>query len=372
MRSPLLVSLFSACLATSAVAGSPAKAARPEAITVEPPSWWPGHSINPVRVMVKGRNLAGARVESASAGLEPSAVKVNEAGTWLFADVTIDPKAEPGPRKIRIRTAGGVVDAPFELLAPLPREGRFQGISPDDVIYLIMPDRFDDGDPTNDDPAAARGLLDRAKDRYYHGGDLQGIIDRLPYLKDLGVTALWLNPWYDNVNHLNERETYEGRAITDYHGYGAVDFYGVEEHFGDLGQAAELVEKAHAAGLKIIQDQVANHIGSLPSVGEGLANPDLVLRHRRPAPREHLADLDVSRPELGAGHPEGDARGLVHRHPARPRPGRSRGRSLHHPEHAVVGGRHGPRCDPPGHPALRAPPLLARLDGGHQARAPAS
>ena len=261
MRSPLLVCFFAVCLAGSALAESPAKAARPEAIKVEPPSWWPGHSINPVRVMVRGRNLAGARIESASPGLRAGPVTVNEAGTWLFADLTIDPKAEPGPRKLRLRTAGGVADVPFELLAPLPREGRFQGFSPDDVIYLIMPDRFDDGDPTNDDPAAARGLFDRAKDRYYHGGDLQGIIDRLSYFKDLGVTALWLTPWYDNVNHLNERETYGGRAITDYHGYGAVDFYGVEEHFGTLAKLQELVEKAHAAGLKIIQDQVANHSG---------------------------------------------------------------------------------------------------------------
>ena len=261
MRSPLLACFFAACLAGSALGEPTAKAARPEAIKVEPPSWWPGHSINPVRVMIGGRNLAGARIESASPGLQAGPVKVNQAGTWLFADVTIDPKAEPGPRKIRIRTAGGVADAPFELLARLPREGRFQGFSPDDVIYLIMPDRFDDGDPTNDDPAVARGLFDRAKDRYYHGGDLQGIIDRLPYLKDLGATALWLTPWYDNVNHLNERETYGGRAITDYHGYGAVDFYGVEEHFGTLAKLQELVEKAHAAGLKIIQDQVANHSG---------------------------------------------------------------------------------------------------------------
>jgi hypothetical protein len=184
-----ILCFFAACLAGPAMGQPPAKAARPEAIKVEPPSWWPGHSINPVRVLIKGRNLAGARIEGASAGLVAGAVKVNEAGTWLFADVTIDPKAEPGPRKIRIRTAGGMVEAPFELLAPLPREGRFQGFSPDDVIYLIMPDRFDDGDPTNDDPAAAKGLFDRAKDRYYHGGDLQGIIDRLPYLKDAVTLA---------------------------------------------------------------------------------------------------------------------------------------------------------------------------------------
>ena len=243
---------------------APARAAppgAPEILTVEPPSWWPGHSLDPVRVMVRGKGLMGARIESAGVGLVASGVKVNEAGTYLFADLRIDPKADPGPRTIRIRTATGVAEAPFELSRPLPREGRFQGFSSDDVIYLIMPDRFANGDPSNDDPPVSKGLFDRSKDRYYHGGDLQGIIDHLPYLEDLGVTALWLNPWYDNVDHLNERETYGGQAITDYHGYGAVDFYGVDEHFGTLVKLQELVEKAHAAGMKVIQDQVANHSG---------------------------------------------------------------------------------------------------------------
>ncbi len=87
------------------------------------------------------------------------------------------------------------------------------------------------------------------------------MIDRLPYLKDLGITAIWLNPWYENVNHLNERETYDGQAITDYHGYGAVDFYAVEERLGDLATLRELVDRAHALGIKVIQDQVANHSG---------------------------------------------------------------------------------------------------------------
>jgi glycosidase len=104
-------------------------------------------------------------------------------------------------------------------------------------------------------------MLDRQKSRYYHGGDLQGIINRLPYLKDLGITALWLNPVYDNTNRLNERERYDNQPITDYHGYGAVDFYAVDEHLGDLSKLRELVDSAHEAGIKVIQDQVANHTG---------------------------------------------------------------------------------------------------------------
>ena len=114
-----------------------------------------------------------------------------------------------------------------------------------------MPDRFADGDPGNDDPPRSKGLFDRAKKRYYHGGDLKGIIGRLPYLKDLGVTALWLTPVYDNNDRPNEKERPEGEPITDYHGYGAVDFYAVDEHLGDLATLRELVEAAHRPGIAV-------------------------------------------------------------------------------------------------------------------------
>jgi glycosidase len=260
---PLAPVMVGALLITGPLASAapPARPANPEVLKVEPPSWWPGHSINPVRLLLRGRRLAGATVEAQGGGVSVSLVRANPAGSYLFVDVTIDADARPGPRRLVVRSQAGAAEAPFEVLAPLARPGRFQGFSSDDVIYLIMPDRFANGDPGNDDPPSSRGLLDRARPRYYHGGDFRGIVERLPYLKDLGVTALWLNPWYDNVNHLNEKERYDGQPITDYHGYGAVDFYGVEEHFGTLATLRELVEAAHRQGLKVIQDQVANHTG---------------------------------------------------------------------------------------------------------------
>ena len=258
-----LLLLFLALLIAvgQSIAASPQPVGGPEVLKVEPPNWGTGHSINPVRVLIRGQNLAGAKVEGSTAGIQISATRVNDAGTYVFVDVLIDAKAAPGSYPLKVVTGQGSALAPFEVLARLSRNGRFQGFSPDDVIYLIMPDRFSDGDPSNDDPAVSRGLLNRQKPRYYHGGDLQGIINHLPYLKDLGVTALWMNPIYDNVNHLNEREKYDNEPITDYHGYGAVDFYGVEEHFGDMTKLRELVEAAHRLGIKVIQDQVANHTG---------------------------------------------------------------------------------------------------------------
>jgi glycosidase len=257
----LLLALLLAATVSAAAQGAPA------VTKVEPPNWWAGHSINPVRVLVRGRNLMGARVESIGAGISASRIRVNDAGTYLFADVTIAPQARPGVRKLRLTTAHGVAEAQFEITPALSRVGRFQGFTTDDVVYLIMTDRFSDGDPSNNDPEASRGLYDRSRPRFYHGGDFAGIRQHLPYLKEIGVTAIWLTPWYDNVNHVNEHERYPDepngprQPITDYHGYGAVDFYGVEEHFGTMTDLRRLVDEAHRAGIKVIQDQVANHTG---------------------------------------------------------------------------------------------------------------
>ncbi len=232
--------------------------AQPSVTKVEPPDWFTPSHWNPVRVMIHGANLAGATVSS---DLPVRNVSVNATGTYLFADVEIGAHPRPGDHPLTLKTAQGTVSAPFRIFDRLPAASRFAGLTRDDIVYLIMPDRFANGDPSNDDPPASRGLFDLARPRYYHGGDLKGIRDHLPYLKELGVTALWLNPWYDNVNHLNERETPEGQPITDYHGYGAVDFYGVEEHFGTLDDLRALTDEAHRLGLKMVQDEVANHTG---------------------------------------------------------------------------------------------------------------
>jgi glycosidase len=241
-------------------AGALATAA-PSVIKVEPPSWWAGHTINPVRLLVRGRNLHGARVSSTRPETVPGATVVNSSGTYLFVSLTVNPAARPGDYPLTIETAGGRATIPFRLNAPLDAAKNFQGVTTDDVIYLIMPDRFANGDASNDAPAGSPAAAnDRRNARAFHGGDFRGIINRLPYLKDLGVTALWLNPWYDNPNTVNECDK-PWCPNTNYHGYHAIDYYAVEDHFGDLRSLTELVEKAHALGLKVIQDQVANHVG---------------------------------------------------------------------------------------------------------------
>jgi neopullulanase len=229
---------------------------------VDPPSWWARHSINPVRLLVRGDNLRGARVRSLNPEIRTSRVSVNERGTYLFVDVEISPSLSPGKYPLLVENASGSTMIPFSLEAPLDTQSNFQGVTTDDVIYLIMTDRFADGDPSNNAPKdSPPEANDRNNPRSFHGGDLRGVINQLPYLKDLGVTALWLTPWYDNWNGVNRCDK-PWCPNTYYHGYHAIDYYAVEDRFGDLATLRELVQKAHALGIKVIQDQVANHVGS--------------------------------------------------------------------------------------------------------------
>ena len=234
----------------------------PSVLKVEPPSWWAGHSLNPVRLLIRGANLYGARVTTKQPEVSASAVVVNPAGTYLFVSVQINPSARPGDYPLQLETPSGKTSIPFRLNAPLDAAFNFQGITNDDVIYLIMPDRFSNGDTSNDAPAGSPiEANDRRNPRAYHGGDLRGITRHLSYLKELGVTAIWINPWYENWHGVTTCDK-PWCPNTSYHGYGATDYYNVEQHFGDLRDLLELVREAHRQGIKVIQDQVANHVGS--------------------------------------------------------------------------------------------------------------
>ena len=234
----------------------------PVVTNVDPPSWWANHTINPVRLLVRGKNFRGALVRSSNPALRLSTARVNDSGTYLFIDVEIDRSASPGSYSLGINTATGRASIPFNIEAPIDMRRNFQGINNDDVIYLIMTDRFADGDPSNNAPKdSPPEANDRNNPRGFHGGDLRGVINQLPYLKDLGITAIWLTPWYDNWNGVN-RCNKPWCPNTYYHGYHAIDYYAVEDRFGDLATLRELVQKAHTLGIKVIQDQVANHVGS--------------------------------------------------------------------------------------------------------------
>jgi neopullulanase len=230
---------------------------------VEPPGWWTNSTVNPVRVLLTGKNLKNARITDGENGtLTASSIRSSENGNYLFFDLTIKPNTKAGKYKIGLTNGAAKADFEFEIVQKSTPPGRNQGYTPDDVIYFLIPDRFVDGDTTNNDPAKSKGLYDRRLGRHYHGGDLQGVIDKLAYIKSLGVTAIWTTPLYDNNDKPDTKETYPGMPFTTgYHGYGATDMYAIDEHLGDPAKLRELIQKAHALGLKVIQDQVANHTG---------------------------------------------------------------------------------------------------------------
>jgi len=228
---------------------------------VEPPSWWSNHTINPVRLLVRGERLQDAKVISTKQGIKVSDIRINPNGSYIFFSLTISPNTKAGDISLQLQTANGKATIPFKINTSLDSKKNFQGVTDDDVIYLIMTDRFANGDSSNDAPKNSPTISnDRKNPRAWHGGDFRGVINHLPYLKQLGVTTIWLTPWYDNPNGVNECPQ-PWCPYTNYHGYHAIDYYGGEDHFGTMEDLRELVEKAHSLGLKVIQDQVANHVG---------------------------------------------------------------------------------------------------------------
>ncbi|MER3500678.1 MAG: alpha-amylase [Candidatus Fervidibacterota bacterium] len=212
--------------------------------------WWTPTALSTLLLLCYGENFWGARVETFEPALVVRQWQVSPDGRSLLIWLRLSPSLSPRPYRLSIRTPHGEVSLPF-LLKPrhaLPF-GR-QGLADNEVIYLLMPDRFCDGDPANNDP---KGLstFDRTNPRAYHGGDLKGLRDRLPYLKDLGVTAIWHTPIYDN----------DDASPDEYHGYHPVDHFAVDEHLGTMDEYRAFVREAHQLGLKVVQDHVLNHCG---------------------------------------------------------------------------------------------------------------
>jgi neopullulanase len=220
----------------------------PSITKVEPPSWWVGLTPE-VMLLLSGHDLEATHVECNLPTLRVSRTQATAGGSYLFIWLKIGADTKSGTVVCRIAAPKGMTSFELPLAARAPTLGKFQGLSQDDVMYLIMPDRFANGDPTNDEPAEAPGSHDRSKPRAYHGGDLRGIQNHLTYLKDLGVTTLWLTPIVKNG------------AAQDYHGYGAVDLYAVEPHLGSLKDYQDVVAAAHKQGMKIFFDIVPNHVG---------------------------------------------------------------------------------------------------------------
>ena len=225
----------------------------PSITRIDPPNWWA--NMPRAMLLVNGDHLQGAHFRANKPSVRFEKVTISPNGHWAELWLASAPST-PVDVTLTAETAAGHASAAFRFLARrAPSEG-FSGFTSRDVMYLIMTDRFADGDLANDGPDAhspATGPAaeaERSKPRGWHGGDFRGIVDHLDYLQLLGITTVWITPAYQN------------HGASSYHGYGATDMYAVDEHFGTLGDFQALAAALHARGMKLVLDTVPNHIGA--------------------------------------------------------------------------------------------------------------
>ncbi|HPH92713.1 MAG TPA: alpha-amylase family glycosyl hydrolase [Ferruginibacter sp.] len=228
-----------------------------QTVKTYPTHWWAGMKWNKLQVMVHGEKIAEQfpMIKMGPGGMKLATgvrlMKINrvENPNYLFLDLSIDATAKPGKFKFPFLKN---TDIQYELKPRRKGNGTLfaQGVTGKDFIYLILPDRFSNGDPSNDQvPGMRDQTLNRDTVFNRHGGDLKGIQNHLDYVKDLGVTALWLNPVIEN-----------DRPDRTEHGYAFTDHYTIDRRLGGEKAYKDLIDATHAKGMKMVQDAVYNHV----------------------------------------------------------------------------------------------------------------
>lgn len=225
----------------------------PKLERVEPAFWWAGMKNPKLQLLVHGKDIGNADVKISHAGVTLAKVHQVDNPNYLFLDLVISANAQAGKFEILFSQNGKkYAQYTYELKPRNTNQQQFQGITNKDFIYLIMPDRFANGDTKND---VVKGMNEIALNRdsmfYRHGGDLKGIASKLDYLQELGVTALWLNPVLEN-----------NQPKTSYHGYANTENYKIDPRFGTNEDYKQLVIDCHQRGIKMIKDLVHNHFGT--------------------------------------------------------------------------------------------------------------
>ena len=220
---------------------------------VEPPFWFTGMRNSDLQILFYNKDISLNEFSPSILydGVILKGVDRTENPHYLFLNLEIGSRAKAGIISITFQFGKRKINYSYELKSKSTDKNRIQGFSSADVIYLIMPDRFANGDIKNDTVEGFYQGTHREKPFGRHGGDLKGIGDHLDYFKNLGVTALWLNPVLENNQ---KRESYHGYAVTD--------LYQVDKRFGSNQDYLDLINESHKNGLKVIQDMVMNHIGN--------------------------------------------------------------------------------------------------------------
>lgn len=219
---------------------------------LEPPFWWTGMKNQELMIMVHGSLISSLAVEINYAGVQLERVVKTENPNYLFLYLNISPETKPGTMQIQFKNKQKVVlEYAYSLKTRKTGSSERSSFGPQDVIYLLMPDRFSNGNIENDATNDTIEKANRHKKNGRHGGDLQGIINKLDYLFDLGITAIWPTPVLeDNMNEVS------------YHTYAITNLYKIDPRFGSNEDYLRLSAEAKKRGIKLIQDMVPNHIGS--------------------------------------------------------------------------------------------------------------
>jgi len=219
---------------------------------VEPPNWWVDFKNRKLQLLVKSPDITKAEPFISYKGVTIERVSKGDSPNYLFLDLSISKETKPGKFNIVFTFENGENKThTYQLKSRKKTPESYAGFNSSDAIYLITPDRFANGDSSNDQ---IDGLLEQEVNRKHdykrHGGDIKGITNNLDYISDLGFTAIWPSPLL--TNDMKE---------ASYHGYAMTDFYEVDPRFGTLEEYKELASKMSEKGMKLIMDQVANHCG---------------------------------------------------------------------------------------------------------------
>ena len=222
-----------------------------EVARVEPLSWWIGMKM-PLQIMVQGEDICGYNVRlEGGKGVRVRNVHKADSPNYLFIDVFVSKTATPGTYYFVFSKGDKTFKYPYNISSRDKGSAERESFTNADMVYLVFPDRFANGDTSNDSTDDTFEKADRKANLGRHGGDIQGIINHLDYISELGATAIWSTPL------LLDNQKFES-----YHGYACADYYHIDPRFGNNELYKEFVKKSHSKGLKIIMDIVTNHCGT--------------------------------------------------------------------------------------------------------------
>lgn len=219
---------------------------------IEPPEWWVGMEDPSVQLLIYTADAGSMQISCDYPGIEIIKQEKAESPNYLFVTLKIYPQAKAGnPSFTLMKGKKKALQIPWELHAKSPSKSRPVKLEASDIIYLLMPDRFSNGNPSNDAIPGMLEIADRSNPDGRHGGDLEGIISKLDYLQDFGIGAIWLNPVYEN-----------NQERLSYHGYSITNHYQTDARLGGNARYQEFVNGCHQRKMAVIKDMIFNHIGS--------------------------------------------------------------------------------------------------------------